>query len=119
MELLVFSKFVVFPYWLFKGRIFNVANLDFFFSIKFYFFSCLFFWGLNSRPLSLVFYSVLNSAVSWKSVTNAFSWSCVLLVTGKTSSCVMSLNFNHDILSHSCQYSKFKESTFFFEVEEF
>lgn len=38
MELLVFSKFVVFAYWLFKGRIFIVANLEFFFSIKFYFF---------------------------------------------------------------------------------
>lgn len=38
MELLVFSKFVVFAYWLFKGHIFIVANLEFFFQLNFIFF---------------------------------------------------------------------------------
>lgn len=57
--LLFISKFVVFAYWLFKGYILIVANLEFFFKFDFgggggiY----LLFWGLNLRLLNLVFCS--------------------------------------------------------------
>lgn len=55
--LLFISKCVVFAYWLFKGYILIVANLEFFFKFDFFGGIYLLFWGLNLRLLNLVFCS--------------------------------------------------------------